>query len=288
MNMRTNGRPPRERLSGNPAVQIEARRFKNRGPGDKEASERDAEARERDELAAERDHKALAHDVGADELDVNDERCDKHTLRVQELRSGAAAGRRRASASRERARRDREEAALDRELAAQDRDVAARQRRQAGTDELTGARRRGIGLEELEREVDRARRTQARLSAVFVDVDGLKAVNDAQGHGAGDRLLCEVVGGLKRHMRSYDLVVRLGGDEFLCVLPDVDPELARSHFESLNAELQNGSTKGSVSVGVGELHDGDSAQDLMDRADRDLLDGRAEDLEEPERLRPAG
>jgi diguanylate cyclase (GGDEF)-like protein len=243
---------------------------------DEPAIQRDAVARQRDELAAERDREATARDAEADALDINDERFDKQSLQVQELRDRAAFARRRAAAGREQARRDRHQAAQDRERAASDRDLAARERRLAGTDELTGARRRGVGLEEFEREIGRALRTHGRLSAVFVDVDGLKSVNDALGHGAGDQLLCEVVAALKRHMRSYDLVVRLGGDEFLCVLADVTPEQVRTRFEGLNAGLQNGPANGSVSLGFSELQNGDSAADLMNRADRDLLAGRAE------------
>ena len=128
---------------------------------------------------------------------------------------------------------------------------------QAGSDELTGARRRGVGLEELQREIERSRRTGGNLVAVYVDVDNLKSVNDGLGHGAGDELLCEVVDGLKRHVRSYDLVVRLGGDEFLCALPDVSLEDAHARFDELNDELHEGSMEGSVSVGFAALRDGE-------------------------------
>lgn len=285
--MRSDGRPvsdadqalyafDRENGDGRTSSENGVVRVETEALRDEPASQRDAVARERDELAAQRDDEAIARDAEADALDINDERFDKHALQVRELRDRAAFARRRAAASREQARRDRQQAAQDREGAASDRDQAARERRLAGTDELTGARRRGVGLEEFEREIGRAQRTHGRLSAVFVDVNGLKSVNDALGHGPGDQLLCEVVNGLKRHMRSYDLVVRLGGDEFLCVLADVTPEQVRARFEGLNAELQKGSAKGSVSVGFSELKNGDSAEDLMDRADRDLLAGRAE------------
>lgn len=218
-----------------------------------------------DDLAAQRDCDALARDTEADESDIDDALFAKNTVSVQELRSSGAGSRKRAAA-------DRQLAASDRELAALDREHAARERRQAGTDELTGARRRGVGLEELEREIDRAGRTHAGLAAVFVDVDDLKSVNDALGHRAGDELLCEVVDGLMRQMRSYDLVVRLGGDEFVCVLPDVSLEEARARFGNLNTELQ----KGSISVGFSELRNGDGSRDLIDQADRELLATRAE------------
>jgi len=252
-------------------------RLETAGLRDEAASRRDLAALERDQLAARRDLEAEALDARATELDQNDAVGDKHTLRVQELRARSAGARRRAAEDRARATEDRARAARDRELAARDREAAAHERRQAGTDELTGARRRGVGLEELEREMDRARRTGSGLVAVFVDVDDLKSINDRFGHSAGDELLCEVVDRLKGHMRSYDLVVRLGGDEFLCALPDVTPEEAHGRFDRLNAELRDGATAGpvSVSVGIAELGDEESVATLIERADRELLTSRA-------------
>jgi diguanylate cyclase (GGDEF)-like protein len=232
---------------------------------DQTLSDPEPGARERDNLAAKRDRDALARDLEADGLDIDDERFAEQAVGVQELRSTGAGSRKRAAA-------DRELAASDRGLAALDREHAARERRQAGTDELTGARRRGVGLEELRREIDRADRTHTRLVAVFVDVDDLKSVNDMRGHRAGDELLCEVVDGLVSQMRSYDLVVRLGGDEFVCVLPDVSLEEARSRFGNLNRELQ----KGSISVGFSELRGGDGPRELIEKADRELLATRGE------------
>jgi diguanylate cyclase (GGDEF)-like protein len=249
---------------------------------DRLASERDKAAQERDELAAQRDYDAAICDQEAFELDERERLVDRHTLRVQELRGRAAAGRTRAADERRRAGRDRELAARDREQAARnreearrDREQAARDRELAGVDELTGARRRGVGLEELERELRRARRTNGRLVAAFVDVDDLKSVNDNQGHRAGDQLLRDVATGLASRMRSYDLVVRIGGDEFLCALPDVTPSEARRRFEELVTELHNGPALRSVSFGLSEVRDGDTLQDLIDRADRDLMANRS-------------
>ena len=241
---------------------------------DEASSQRDSVAHARDELAAVLDRDADLHDEETADLDRRDELLDKRTLRVEDIRARASLARSRAAEDRERARRDRERAALDRELAARDREHAARQWRQAGTDELTGARRRGVGLEELENEIERARRAGGSLVAAYVDVDHLKSVNDARGHHAGDDLLREVADALRRHMRSYDLVVRLGGDEFLCALPDVSLDEAHSRFDHLNTELHRGPSAGSVSVGFAELRDSDSKEDLVDRADRELLAGR--------------
>ena len=111
-----------------------------------------------------------------------------------------------------------EQAARDRESAARDRAEAALERRTNATDSLTGAWLRGPGLSELEREISRARRGNGRLVVAYVDVNGLKAVNDTRGHAAGDALLARVVAALRSNLRPYELVVRVGGDEFICAL----------------------------------------------------------------------
>src|SRR5438552_15052647 len=88
----------------------------------------------------------------------------------------------------------------------------------ATTDELTGGWRRKLGLEEVSRELERAHRTGAGLVLAFVDVDGLKAVNDSQGHLAGDALLRLLGETLRANVRPYDVIVRYGGDELLCAM----------------------------------------------------------------------
>ena len=120
----------------------------------------------------------------------------------------------------------------------------------------------------------RARREGGSLRAAYVDVDGLKSVNDTRGHAAGDTLLRAVADGLRRHMRSYDLLVRLGGDEFLCVLPNVTLAEARARLDRLCAELAD-SAGNSVSIGFSELRDGDSPDEFIRRADTDLLARRS-------------
>ena len=84
-------------------------------------------------------------------------------------------------------------------------------------------------------------------------VDQLKAVNDRDGHLAGDKLLQDVVAGLKRQMRPYDLVVRVGGDEFVCVLPTVTLAEVRRRFDGLRAELKEDPTVNTISFGLSEL-----------------------------------
>jgi diguanylate cyclase len=119
-------------------------------------------------------------------------------------------------------------------------------------------------------EMHRARRESDGLVAAYIDVVGLKALNDAKGHAAGDALLREVADGVRRHMRPYDFFVRLGGDEFLCALPNVTEVEARKRFDSLLGELQE-SDGSSVTIGYSELRDGDTADDLVSRADVAML-----------------
>lgn len=128
-------------------------------------------------------------------------------------------------------------AADDREAASADRTISARERAAHVIDGLTHAHRREAGLLELEREVVRANRTAQPLTLSFVDVDGLKAMNDSRGHAAGDQLLREIADSIRAHLRPYDLSVRYGGDEFLCALPDMTMAEAAERFALVNAHL---------------------------------------------------
>ena len=235
--------------------------------------QRDLAAKRRDELSSLRDAIARQRDEEAAHVDAREEVSDRHTLRIGELRARARATRLRAARDRERAARDRAQAARDRAEAARDREQAAREREEASTDELTGARRRGVGLEELDREIKRARRENTGLVVAYVDVDGLKLVNDTHGHAAGDEVLRSVARGLRRQMRTYDLLIRMGGDEFLCALPGVSAKEAAARFGDFGPGL-NGSTANSVSVGFGELRGDDTTDALVQRADADMLRGR--------------
>jgi diguanylate cyclase (GGDEF)-like protein len=145
---------------------------------------------------------------------------------------------------------------------------------QVTVDELTGALRRGSGLAALQREIDRNRRLAGKgLVVIFIDMDGLKAVNDRDGHAAGDERLRETVAALRERLRSYDLVIRYGGDEFLCVLTDSGIAGAERTAASLRDHVEQRTT-GTISVGIAELTTGDTVDALVERADAALYAGR--------------
>jgi diguanylate cyclase (GGDEF)-like protein len=160
------------------------------------------------------------------------------------------------------AARDRQEAALLRHQAALDKAAAS-------TDELTGALNRRGGLVALQNEVDRCRRGPCQLVLGFVDVDGLKQVNDVRGHLAGDELLKEVADGLRTALRSYDVLMRFGGDEFVYSFAGASLADALQRFAAMRTTLAhlNGD---SVSAGFAELTATDRLEDLIGRADEDL------------------
>jgi predicted signal transduction protein with EAL and GGDEF domain len=146
---------------------------------------RDAAAEQRDLAAEKRDADAARRDAVAEDRDAIADARDRAQPDHGPTKDEARRDRERSAGDRVEAEEDREEAAADREAATEDRH-ASQEARQANTlDELTGVYRRRAGVVELEREIGRARRTNAALALAFVDVDGLKAVNDAQGHAAG-------------------------------------------------------------------------------------------------------
>ncbi len=267
------------------------------GQRDQTADQRDKAARQRDHVGERRDQAAEQRDQAAAERDKSatppatsaSSGDDSEALRRSALdrresagdRERASQDRRAGASDRSAAEHDRNaaltdrgsgahertEAAFDRGAAADDRSASARERESASIDELTGAYRRDAGLVELKREIARARRTQEPLVLAFVDVDRLKAVNDSRGHVAGDRILLEVASTLRARMRSYDLMVRFGGDEFLCALAGLDMADARERLAPVNAALAAAPEHGSVSIGLAELQADDSVDDLVARAD---------------------
>jgi diguanylate cyclase (GGDEF)-like protein len=232
------------------------------------AVERFASADQRDESARLRDLAARARDRAAEARD---------RLLAQSDAEPQAEALSQAAVDRARAAADRERAAADREQAAADRAHARAALSYAHVDELTGTFRRGVGDLALQGEIDRARRTaQGRLVLAFVDVDGLKEVNDREGHAAGDGLLVEVVASIRAKLRSYDPVVRFGGDEFVCALTDADLPDAQRRFDEIQSALRESREHGSISVGLARLEDGDTLDDLARRADSALYAAKRE------------
>ena len=100
-------------------------------------------------------------------------------------------------------------------------------------DELTGAMNRRAILDALQREMTIATREQYPLAVISLDIDRFKTINDTRGHAVGDVVLVEVVKRLQHTVRANDKVGRVGGEEFLVVLPDTTRDMAVSIAERL-------------------------------------------------------
>lgn len=140
----------------------------------------------------------------------------------------------------------------------------------ATTDALTGLVNRRQFTESLRREVDRARRQGRPLSAVLVDVDLFKQINDTYGHAVGDEALVAVAERLRHGVRDTDVVARLGGDEFALLLVDTDLDEAAEIVERIRARLDEAPTATSggevpitVTLGVAALTDDDRDGDAL-------------------------
>jgi diguanylate cyclase (GGDEF)-like protein len=127
---------------------------------------------------------------------------------------------------------------------------------------------------ELEREIVRARRGGYPLVVAFVDVDGLKAINDSLGHAAGDGMLRHVANSFRAHMRTHDLIIRYGGDEFVCAVAGLHEADAAARLRLVNRTLAGLPERASVTVGLAELRADDTAGDLITRADDALYEQR--------------
>ncbi len=147
-------------------------------------------------------------------------------------------------------------------------------RRLATRDMLTGLFNRREGLALLEREVERVKRYPRPLSALLIDVDHFKEVNDRRGgHAAGDALLVAVAKALEAQVRPEDSVVRWGGDEFAVWLADTDAAAARLVAERMISAVRSAGATISVGVAQWTAARGD-AGGLIAAADKALYEAK--------------
>ncbi|MCE0731882.1 GGDEF domain-containing protein [Halomonas sp. G15] len=148
-------------------------------------------------------------------------------------------------------------------------------------DELTGLLNRRAGLALLEEEIARSQRYVTPLCVATCDLDHFKRVNDRHGHAAGDAVLREAASRMRSTLRQHDHLVRMGGEEFMVVLPGISRREGWRAMERLRLQLaatplEQPPLTLTLSAGVTEFSAGESADALMERADQALYRAKRE------------
>jgi two-component system cell cycle response regulator len=157
------------------------------------------------------------------------------------------------------------------------------------TDPLTGLYNRRYAIPHMERMLMQAQENGRSCAIMVADLDHLKQINDQYGHAAGDTVLVEVSRRLNTNLRAIDLVARMGGEEFLIIMPETkqgEAETAGKRLCNLihdtPIELANGKCQVSVSISIGVALGGgsndprQSAAQVLDLADRALYGSKSE------------
>jgi diguanylate cyclase (GGDEF)-like protein len=147
----------------------------------------------------------------------------------------------------------------------------------AALDQLTGLYNRRSGEQRLAQEISRAQRHGRPLTVLLMDLDGLKQINDRHGHAAGDTVLKGFADRLQRAIRGSDLAVRLGGDEFMALLPECRAEEVRhvlGRLEGLEFEFDEHKLRLQYSRGWTDYAPGETPQELLKRADQALYEDK--------------
>ena len=138
-------------------------------------------------------------------------------------------------------------------------------------DALTGAYNRRYIQTYLERELELVKRTGKEISILVIDIDHFKKINDTFGHRFGDQVLIKLCETVSENLRKYDILVRMGGEEFLVVLNSIDFESSYDSATRIkdavsNMQFENG-TKVTVSIGLAQAKHEDTTDTIIDRAD---------------------
>lgn len=150
---------------------------------------------------------------------------------------------------------------------------------QARSDRMTGTLNRMAGLELLTAEMVRAGENSLNLTVGFVDIDDLKKINDTYGHSEGDRIILALVDCIKKCIRTTDQIVRMGGDEFLLLFPECEPESVQTIVDRIehcvketNLQRKPDEVELSFSYGLAHLNPQNPIQpeDLIEQADQTM------------------
>ncbi|APE28274.1 sensor domain-containing diguanylate cyclase [Aurantiacibacter gangjinensis] len=157
--------------------------------------------------------------------------------------------------------------------------LAAEAQKLANTDPLTSLPNRRCTFGRLESMIEVAETRDGALAAIMFDVDHFKQVNDVYGHQTGDEVLVQVAELARRQARSGDLVGRIGGEEFVWLLPGISEDASPRLAERLRRSVESG-IEGStlpdvtVSIGIANFRKGDSGESLLARADAALYEAK--------------
>ena len=238
-----------------------------------QARERTSEARdhaltERDSLANERDRRAAERDALANERDRRAAERESFWSGVSASRALTGGGERNGIGGQSAGATpdDAEDPALERAR-------LEAQLQRAHLDGLTGTYRREVGRLALRNEIERARRSDGRFVIAFVDVDGLKGVNDREGHSAGDKVLRTLAATMRANLRSYDPIVRYGGDEFVCGVASIDADEVQHRLGVIDQSLRHATGVG-ITAGLATMVGNESLEELTERADAALLEAK--------------
>jgi len=148
---------------------------------------------------------------------------------------------------------------------------------EATHDPLTGALNRRAILENLSKELIRAKRRNTKLNIGLCDIDHFKLVNDKHGHQVGDDVLCSFVKIIQDTLRPYDLLGRYGGEEFLLVMPDSNVPAEKGVYERVRAKIadhkmvtRSGEVSITVSIGIASSAGDETADAIIAKADAAL------------------
>lgn len=151
----------------------------------------------------------------------------------------------------------------------------------ARTDELTGLANRRLMKERIIEEIHRYERTKRPFSIIMADIDHFKKINDRLGHGCGDVILKQMADCMQMSLRRVDTVSRWGGEEFLILLPEADPdqtlciaERVRSKIENESTSYEGESISVTISLGVSAWKEGCTMEQFIQEADSALYNAK--------------
>ncbi|WP_028572927.1 GGDEF domain-containing protein [Desulfonatronum lacustre] len=156
--------------------------------------------------------------------------------------------------------------------------------RESTQDHLTGCHNRSYLMKHAPRILEFAHRKKMPVALLFIDLDGFKKVNDTLGHACGDQLLVAVAHAIQNIVRDYDIFIRLGGDEFLLLLPDVNRETAQRTANRIQDALRTlpvaqvcavaTQLRITASIGLAMHRPGETLHQFIQRADTSMYSAK--------------